>query len=148
MVDEIVAEEDPIVQYIIVRESLIVAMGMGKTIAQCCHAEQYILVKYFKFQLLHAALKHNPEAEAKIIHHEDNEHMRLTSKWLNNGCRKVILKADDKEWAKIKEEFSKNHALVIDAGLTCIPAGSETCIALWPQMKSERSKLIKRLQVL
>lgn len=38
--------------------------------------------------------------------------------------------------------------LVVDAGLTEIPSGSETVIGLWPMRKSQVPKTVKRLQVL
>ena len=39
-------QEDPIVMYLIVRESL--GMGMGKTAAQCAHASQMLLLNIKK----------------------------------------------------------------------------------------------------
>ena len=67
--------------------------------------------------------------------------------WLNSSFRKVVLRAKDKEWDKIKEACP-NHVVVVDAGLTEIPAGSETVIGLWTMHKSERPKIIQKLQVL
>ena len=50
--------------------------------------------------------------------------------WHKESYRKVILKADDKEWEKIKEEL---YCFVVkDAGLTEINAGEETVLGLWP----------------
>jgi peptidyl-tRNA hydrolase len=139
-------DHDPIVLYIVVREELL--MSNGKCAAQCAHAVQHILMKYFKIQILHAALKHKPEACAKVFHQEDDEHIKITSEWIDHASRKVVLKADDKEWEKLKAEFGDSIVVIKDAGYTEVPSGSETCIAFWPQHKSQVSKTIKRLQVL
>ena len=67
---------------------------------------------------------------------------------MSSSFRKVVLRASDKEWVKLKEEFNGSMVLVIDAGLTEIPSGSETVIGLFPMRKSQCSKTIQRLQVL
>ncbi len=72
----------------------------------------------------------------------------IFQKWLNSSFRKIVLKADAKEWNKIKEEYADRMVLVVDSGLTQIPSGSSTCIGLWPMHKSQASKTIKRLQAL
>lgn len=135
-------QEDPIVMYLIVRESL--EMGVGKTAAQCAHASQMLLLKYIKATTGNSDwFQSQPDWE---ISTNDNNWIYLFRDWLSTSFRKVTLKADDKEWAKIKE--LPNHIVVVDAGLTEIAAGSETCIGFMPIKKSQRSKLIKKLQVL
>ena len=128
-------QEDPIVMYLIVRESL--NMGIGKTAAQCAHASQMLQLKFQQAELVEC-YDWSPKPE----------HMRLYSDWLARSFRKVVLKADDKEWEKIKLEFDNKHVLVIDAGLTEVEPGSETVIGLFPMYKSQAPKIIKRLQVL
>jgi peptidyl-tRNA hydrolase len=64
-----------------------------------------------------------------------------------SGQRKIVLKADAKEWFKIKQEYP-DVIEVKDAGLTQLPAGSATVLGLWPMKKSSVSKTLKRLQVL
>jgi peptidyl-tRNA hydrolase, PTH2 family len=132
-------QEDPIVMYLIVRESL--GMSIGKTAAQCAHASQMLILKH----------------QEELDYFDDSveypytfaEQLSLFKEWLNTSFRKVVLRADDKEWAKIKEEFKdKLMVVVVDAGLTEIASGSETVIGLWPMRKSEVPKIVKRLQVL
>ncbi len=129
--------EDPLVMYLVVRESL--NMGAGKVGAQCGHAVQLIMLEWLKLHM----------ATANLNEKEKNQYNKFND-WMNkktNGSfRKVVLRADDKEWEKIKKEL--DHILVTDAGLTEVLAGSETCIALFPMKKSERPKVIKRLQTL
>lgn len=135
-------QEDPIVMYLIVRESL--GMSTGKVGAQCAHASQMMLLKYLAFQQAfdYTGAAHD-EPHMKAAFHKIVEF----KEWLDTSFRKVVLRADDKEWAKIKAAFD-NHVLVVDAGLTEIASGSETVIGLWPMRKSLVPKLVKRLQVL
>jgi PTH2 family peptidyl-tRNA hydrolase len=118
------SQEDPIIMYFVVRESL--NMSVGKIAAQCAHAAQILLLKYF-----------NNNCNDPI----------LFEKWLNSSFRKVVLRADDKEFSKIKDQAT-NIALVVDNGLTEVSPGTETVIGLLPIYKSQSPKYIKRLQVL
>ena len=133
-------QPDPIVMYLIVRESL--GMGMGKTAAQCAHASQMLMLKYwrqvisFSEDVLSGDLSVAPDW------------VKLFREWLQGSFRKVVLKADDKEWEKVKTEFPGLYVLVVDAGLTEIAAGSETVIGLIPMRRSLVPKVIKKLQVL
>ena len=77
-----------------------------------------------------------------------SERVMLFKNWLISSFRKVVLKADDKEWAKIKADLEDGDVIVVDAGLTEIEPGSETVIGMHPIHKSSVGKLIKRLQVL
>lgn len=125
------AQEDPIIMYLIVRESL--NMSVGKTAAQCAHAAQILLQKYYL------------DYFAEVT----DEKYQLFRDWLNSSFRKVVLRADEKEWLKLKSEFSANNiALVVDAGLTELEPNTETVIGLAPMRKSQVPKLVKRLQVL
>lgn len=135
-------QEDPIVMYLVVRESL--GMGTGKTAAQCAHASQMLLLKYVRFTHESTLLASNPDWDD----HTDSDYnwVPLFKDWLDTSFRKVVLRADDKEWMKLKE--LPNHVVVIDAGLTEIASGSETVIGFFPMHKSQVPKVIKKLQVL
>lgn len=144
-------QEDPIVMYLIVRESL--GMGVGKTAAQCAHAAQMLQLQ---FNELDKRLTELEELDSTFGALSPSETMewgkkqptwRVFNEWLESSFRKVVLKADEKEWVKLKEW--PNKVVVVDAGLTEIAAGSETVIGYWPMLKSEAQKtLIKRLQAL
>lgn len=123
-------QEDPIIMYLLVRESL--KMSTGKIAAQCAHASQMLIFKYLE-------LKHQP----------GNNKVEVFEQWLDHSFRKVVLTADDKEFQKVKLEIPENErVVVIDSGLTEIASGSETVIGLFPIYKSTVPKCIKRLQVL
>ena len=115
-------QEDPIIMYLIVRESL--GMSIGKTAAQCAHASQMLMLTF-------------NEIEAKEIcdwaSDFDIYKIFLFRSWLKASFRKVVLKADDKEWIKLKEAMEEHDVIVVDAGLTefgGIP--TKTCVALGP----------------
>lgn len=140
-VEKRASQEDPIIMYLIVRESL--GMSIGKTAAQCAHASQMLLLKYLSLQ---QSFDYTAAAHGEP-HMKEGFHKLCTFKeWLGGSFRKVVLKADDKEWGKLKE--LPDHVVVVDAGLTEIASGSETVIGFYPMRKSEAPKLIKRLQVL
>jgi peptidyl-tRNA hydrolase len=151
-------DEDPVVMYLIVHESL--NMGMGKTAAQCAHASQMLTLKYFTmketssglqkqmYPLLNLPPDQSAMAKMKAAYSELSRPLSIMGEWLNSSYRKVVLRASDKDWAKLKEEFKDSMVLVVDAGLTEIAAGSETVMGLWPIRKSKVSKTVKRLQVL
>jgi peptidyl-tRNA hydrolase, PTH2 family len=146
--------EDPIVVYIVVRETL--GMSVGKSCAQVGHACQTLMMQYFDLKeearklhklIIDYRITPGPTSVDKSRYTEISRKISIMGEWLNSSIRKIVLKADDKEWAKIKSEFP-DCILIIDAGLTEIPSGSETVICLWPQYRSKSSKTIKRLQVL
>lgn len=144
------AQEDPLVMYLIVRESL--GMGMGKTAAQCAHASQMLQIEYsnlseFLSGIVDSSYNHTSQKD-EIEYNKRLPKCLRFEEWLNTSYRKVVLRADDKEWEKLKIEFKENMVLVIDAGLTQVPSGSETCIGLWPMYKSNVSKIVKKLQAL
>lgn len=128
-------EADPIVMYLVVRESL--NMSIGKTSAQCAHASQML-------QLTFNVLERNLYTDQDFL-----DKIYIYRGWLESSFRKVTLKADDKEWVKVKNEISEEWRItVVDAGLTEIPSGSETVIGIWPMHKSKRPKILTKLQVL
>ncbi len=146
-------QEDPIIMYLIVRESL--GMSIGKTAAQCAHASQMLQLS---FNELDFRLKELEDLKAMFGSRTDAESVEylaslpqyeIFNHWLNSSFRKVVLKADDKEWDKLKLDLEEGiDVIVVDAGLTEIASGSETVIGLWPMRKSKVGKLVKRLQVL
>lgn len=145
-------QEDPIVMYLIVHETL--DMSMGKTAAQAAHASQMLTLKYFEIKEQSKSIQRQLSSvpDSEVLR---SEYVKLAipisimGEWLKGSFRKVVLRADDKEWNKLKEEFKdQNMVLVVDAGLTEIPSGSETVIGLWPMRKSQVPKSVKRLQVL
>jgi peptidyl-tRNA hydrolase len=143
------SQADPIVMYIIVRESLVEAMGIGKTGIQIGHAVQMVvsdlsLIKEW-IEAEYVPPRDLPKLEYFLSRHPD---LILYEKWLKTSYRKVALKANDREWEKLKIEFKDTLQLVKDSGLTKIPPGSETVIGLPPMLKSQRPKILKRLQAL
>lgn len=133
-------QPDPIIMYLIVRESL--NMSIGKTAAQCGHACQMILLEFLK-EAQNITFMSNSDYEDYL------DCKLIFSHWLQTSFRKVVLKADEKEWVKIKELFhGYSKVVVVDAGLTELEPNTETVIGLMPIYKSKVPKLIKRLQVL
>ena len=154
-------QSDPAVCYLIIRSSL--NMSVGKSCAQVGHAVGMLMLKYFEAKsrfhdllknmeptlglTAHGLIAQTEKFKLLQIEHADlSEKLATFNEWLNGSYGKIVLKADDKEWIKLKE--LPNHVLVIDNGLTEIPAGSETCIGLPPMRKSQAPKTIKRLQLL
>lgn len=149
---------NPLAMYLIVRESL--NMSIGKTAAQCAHASQILTFKFFEMKeeskmignqmqpLLQPKPEKNEIEKLKVRYVELARPISIFGEWMKSSFRKVVLKADDKEWFKLKNEFKDSMVMVVDAGLTEIPNGSETVIGLWPSYKNNVSKTIKKLQVL
>lgn len=120
--------EDPIVQYYIVKESL--EMKSGKIGAQCAHASAMFCRAWENF---------GHQIPEMISSKE------VIQAWFSSSFTKIVLKASDKEFEKIKE---LPHFLVTDAGRTEVKPGSETVICLLPMRKSEAPKMVKRLRCL
>ena len=133
---DLLKEKELIRMYLVVNETL--NMSQGKLAAQCAHGAQLLTMKYFDMKKEYADYWLPP---TYLEYFED---------WVNADYGKIVLKADLKEWSKLKELDKENydHIVVVDNGLTEIAAGSETCIAFWPMYKSNVPKVIKRLQVL
>lgn len=140
-------QDDPIVMYLIVRESILDQMGLGKTCAQTCHAAQLLQQKIDKLDLQYEAYLRVNLSNKDAPPFEQLERVLLYTDWLRDGIRKVVLRADEKEWAKLKEE-EKDAVLITDSGYTKLPPETETVIGLFPMRKSQRSKTVKRLQAL
>jgi peptidyl-tRNA hydrolase len=133
--------DDPIVLYLIVRESL--NMSCGKIGAQIGHGVQHILIHYFRAQVLKVKAHNDDKFPA-----EELEHIKITTEWLSNSSTKIVKVATDEEWVQIKEEY-KDYDVVKDAGFTEVAPGSETLITLWPQHKSKASQtIVEKLRLL
>jgi peptidyl-tRNA hydrolase len=130
--------KDPIVQFIIVRESL--NMTMGKACSQVGHGVMMCMQEYTHFV--------EKDYVRILAHHKDrltDEQEKIYSifiEWLQSDYRKVVLRADDKEFEKLKL-LEEQHFVVRDNTLA-----TETVIAFMPMYKSKAPKIIKRLQVL
>lgn len=134
--------DNPIVMYLIVRESL--NMSIGKTAAQVGHAVQYLCKtnEFYKF-IVNNYVAQPPSLE---FYQDKIETYRA---WDHSWHRKIVLKADEKEWLKLKSQLSgQDIRIVIDKGLTELAAETETIIGLYPMYKNDCPKIIKRLQVL
>ncbi|SRR5258708_31004867 len=128
------SQEDPIVMYLVVRESL--NMTTGKACAQAGHAVGMLMQKYFIAEITN---------DITLL---TNKH-EIFNQWLDGSFRKVVLSADDKEWENIKEHFEIGEiVVVVDAVLTQLKPMTETVIGVWPLHKSTQPKVLKKLQVL
>jgi peptidyl-tRNA hydrolase len=126
--------KDPIVQFIIIRQSL--NMTMGKTCSQVGHGVMMCMQEYTHF---------TGKDYLGHRHHLTDEQEKIYSifiEWLQSDYRKVVLRADDKEFEKLKL-LEAQHFVVRDNTLA-----TETVIAFMPMYKSKAPKIIKRLQVL
>lgn len=122
-----VSADEPLYMYLIINTDL--NMSVGKIGGQIGHAVQYFMEYYNSIGLF------NINARCRV------------KKWNDNSdIAKITLAADTKQFNKIKKEY--NPIVVIDKGHTEIQAGSETVICLYPMYKDERSKTLKRLQIL
>jgi len=146
-------EESPLVMYLVVRESL--GMSIGKTAAQVAHAAQKLQQRYQELEWKAESYlppPHDCSEESFLdIPEELRDKIDIFSKWCNGSVRKVVLKADEKEWAKLKSDLDwarTEYYLVVDAGFTELAPHTETVIGLWPIRKNDAPKVIKRLQVL
>lgn len=155
--EDVKTPEDPIVMYLIVHESL--GMSTGKACAQCGHAASLVTFDYCDLQdearkvqkqivpLLQPAPVGKELEHLKELYADMSRRISIVGEWRKSGYRKVTLRASDKEWEKVKADYPRD-VMVVDAGLTEIPSGSETVIGLWPMRKSQATKTIKKLQVL
>lgn len=144
-------QEDPWVMYIIVRESL--GMSTGKIAAQCGHAvgilygEQEKMMDRLRdcFEPFGGYAAEGPHD----LREEDMLKLIKTDKfhdWKKDSFRKIVLKAKDSQWEKLKEKLE--CYVVRDAGLTEVEPGSETVIGLWPMRRSQRPNILRKLQTL
>ena len=134
-------QEDPWVMYLIVNETL--NMGVGKVAAQCGHAVGMILNEYYRLIVKYSSnLYEDDSYNIEIKKVDDTEY------WLKNSFRKIVKRADLKEWEKLKAIPDHYCFVVQDAGLTEVDQGSETVMVFWPMLKSQTPKEIHKLQLL
>ena len=72
--------------------------------------------------------------------------------WLYEGQRKIAVKVkDEKELRELEtaaDEVGLPHALIVDAGLTEIPAGTVTCLGIGPAPVERVDRLTIKLKLL
>jgi PTH2 family peptidyl-tRNA hydrolase len=68
------------------------------------------------------------------------------------GMRKIAVKVQgEKELSELEEaadEMGLPHALIVDRGLTEVPAGTVTCLGIGPAPNNLIDKLTRNLQLL
>lgn len=113
-------------QAIIIRTDL--KMSTGKKVAQGCHAA-VVAVEY--------AQKYTPS---------------LYDRWKSEGQKKIVLKVSNEEELLKVYMVAKNASLpcslIQDAGLTQIPAGSKTAVAIGPAGSADIDKITQNLKLL
>jgi len=128
-------DPDPYMLYTVVRRSL--SLSAGKVGAQCQHAFDYLTREIDRLGL-------HPLNLTK----EDDRHLANIRAWrYDRDHAKVVLGANDEEFDQVKAE-NPQHFLVIDNGYTQVEPNTETCLALWPMRKSERSPILRKLRPL
>jgi peptidyl-tRNA hydrolase len=145
-------QEDPWVMYLVVRDSL--GMSAGKTAAQVGHAVGILYGRYFKMhtKAMDSMISDPVYMEERPLSKwSDQEKQNLIlaqsfEDWKEDSFRKIVLKANDAKWDKLKENLECH--VVRDAGLTEVDPGSETVIGLWPMRKSQRPNMLRKLQTL
>jgi len=134
-------QEDPWIMYLIVRDSL--GMSAGKIGAQCGHAvgKLYDYFNDLDYQCC------DMWVDKRGLEWNDKFNMRdAFIGWKEDSFRKVVLKAKDSQWEKLKEGLT--CVVVRDAGLTEVASGSETVIGVWPLRRSECPSILRKLQTL
>lgn len=127
--------EDPVVMYLVVHE---IGMSAGKMAAQVGHAVGMLYIKQNEFSKI---------ASPILV----DGRLKIWEKWQNNAFRKVVLTANDSKWNKLKKqlpELAIEYVMVVDAGFTEIPSGSETVIGIYPMYKSNSPPILRKLQLL
>jgi PTH2 family peptidyl-tRNA hydrolase len=136
------SDEDKIVLYIVVRESL--DMSPGKMGAQIGHAIDAFALRWHNMVVRSIYDK----LDSRPINDATNNLLLDVDAWRKSGSTKIVLGANEKEWAKLLEEAGNNCFIITDAGRTEVEPGTQTVMCFWPRTKSSRSKSLKRLQIL
>ncbi|MCX6819053.1 MAG: peptidyl-tRNA hydrolase Pth2 [Candidatus Aenigmarchaeota archaeon] len=109
-------------QVIVIRSDL--KMSKGKTAAQAAHASLSSVGKCNK---------------------------KMLGAWEKEGQKKVVLSADMKQLLQLKEKCKKlgiPFALIIDAGMTELSAGSITALGIGPDKEEKINKVTGSLPLL
>ncbi len=113
-------------QVLVFRQDL--KMGKGKIAAQAGHA----------------AIS---AAQDAFVHHK-----KWWEEWMFEGQRKIAVKVPtEKELGELEEQADKMglpHALIVDRGLTQIPAGTVTCLGIGPAPAEKVDRLTGKLPLL
>ncbi len=74
---------------------------------------------------------------------------KISEKWIEEGMKKIVLKAEEKEILSIFNSLKKIFpcALIKDAGRTQIPAGSITALGIGPAEESLLNKHLSHLKL-
>ena len=79
-------------------------------------------------------------------------HKQWWEAWLYEGQRKIAVKVKDekelRELEKTADEVGLPHALIVDAGLTEIPAGTVTCLGIGPAPAERVDRITSQLKLL
>jgi peptidyl-tRNA hydrolase len=98
------SDDNPLVMYLVVRESLLPLMSVGKIGGQCGHAVQYAMTAFY-------------EAHRGTFTVAQRE---TFAQWMSEGHTKVTLRASDKEFERVKKGLT--CFVVKDLGRTEVPA--------------------------
>ncbi len=92
----------------------------------------------------HAAVSAAQDAYAR--------HKKWWEAWLFEGQRKIAVKVkDEKELSELEaaaKDLGLPHALIVDRGLTEIPAGTVTCLGIGPAPEDKINRLTGKLPLL
>lgn len=132
------SQDDPLVMYLVVNRTL--EMSIGKTAAQVGHGVG-IVYEHYHIQDVVNNCDFGPS-----LNEQEKQFLETFEDWKNNSFRKIVLSANEKQFQKIKNALP--CWVVVDAGFTEIPSGSETVLAFAPMRKSERPKLLAKLMTL
>lgn len=92
-------------------------------------------------QIAHAAVESAFKSNKKLIR-----------EWLSEGAKKVVLKVkDDNELRSFQQKANEAGlitALITDAGLTIVPPGTITCLAIGPDNETKIDGITGELKLL
>lgn len=99
----------------------------------------YLVVRYQHPFLIQDLLAAGAEATIRCYDEwaDTDSHREAFAAWRERSFRKIALRADEKQWSRLLEEF--------DCTLGCVD-GEPVVACLPPLRKSERPQLLKRLQ--
>jgi peptidyl-tRNA hydrolase, PTH2 family len=77
---------------------------------------------------------------------------KIVDEWRKTGGKKVVLEVADlaelKKYRALAKKEKLVNALIIDAGHTTIPAGTETCLGIGPDKEEKIDKVTGTLKIL